>query len=197
MTIFKTTIAALAFSLTAAAVQAESWTLDPGLSNVTFASIKNNYTGENHSFGDVSGTVSETGVVNISLGLASVETNIDIRNERMIEHVFNAATKATVTAQIDMAELNDLAVGESTIIETYGDLAMIGAETELEAKLFVMRLSESKVMVTTDGMIMLSTEDTGVDAGIDVLQELAGLDSITRVSPVTMRLMFNLDGANG
>ena len=37
---------------------------------------------------------------------------------------------------------------------------------------------------------MLTTEDLGIDAGIDTLQELASLESITRVTPVTLRFVF-------
>ena len=54
-----------------------------------------------------------------------------------------------------------------------------------------MRLSESQVLVDSNGMVMLSTEDAEIDAGIDKLQELASLDGITRVSPVSLRLVFN------
>ena len=56
-----------------------------------------------------------------------------------------------------------------------------------------MRLRADKVLVTSDGMIMLATEDAAFDAGIDKLQELASLDGITRVSPVTLRLVFDAD----
>lgn len=185
--------AAAIFTMTTAAYadgHGSDWSLDPALSSVSFGSIKNDYIGESHSFGAVSGSVSAEGVVEIALGLASVETLIDIRNERMVEHVFQNATEATITSEIDMAALTDLAVGDATTVETFGTLNLLGTETDVDANLFVMRLSDDKVMVTSDGMLMLSTEDAGIDTGIDVLQELAGLDSITRVSPITLRLIF-------
>ena len=192
---FQTLAAAVALSAMAVMAHAEGhasgWTLDPALSNVSYGSIKNDYTGESNTFGDIRGTVTADGVVTISIDLSSVQTSIDIRNERMIEHVFQNGPTATVTAKLDMATLADLEAGEATTLETSGTLNLIGIETDLDAALFVMRLSADKVLVTTDGMIMLSTEDAGLDLGIDMLQELAGLDSITRVSPVTMRLVFD------
>lgn len=188
---FKLMISTTLLSLAATGVQAENWTLEPSLSNLTFASIKNDYTGENHTFTDLSGMVSDDGEVMLSIDLGSLETMIDIRNERMIEHVFNAMPDASVTASIDVAELDSLAVGEATTLDTFGTLSLLGTELPLDASLFVMRLSESRVLVTTNGMVMMSTEDAGINAGIDVLQELAGLDSITRVSPVTLRLVFD------
>ena len=191
--------AALAFTASTgiafAGEKATAWTLDPALSTVAFGSIKNDYIGESHAFSDVSGSVSADGAVSIEVGLGSVATAIDIRNERMIEHVFQTAPKATISAEIEMADLADLPVGAATTVETWGALTLLGTETELDAKFFVMRLTDDKVLVTSDGMMMLSTEDAGINAGIDVLQELAGLDSITRVSPVTLRLVFNAGDA--
>jgi len=171
---------------------AGGWTLNPDVSNVSFGSIKNDYVGESHSFNDISGQVDEAGMVTLNIGLSSVATNIDIRDERMVEFVFDKATSATVTAQVDMDAMTAMDVGQSTVTDAVGKLTLLGQEVELDSKLFVMRLSEDQVLVTTDGMAMLSTEDAGINAGIDKLQELASLDSITRVSPVTMRLFFDV-----
>lgn len=182
-----TTLPVLAF----ADGHAANWSLDSSLSNISFGSIKNDYVGESHSFGEVSGTVSATGAVEINIGLPSVQTNIDIRNERMAEFIFGGASLATLTAQLDMDALTKLPQGDATTIETEGTLTLLGNESYLEARFFVMRLSADQVLVMTDGMLMLSTEDAGIDEGITQLQELAGLDSITRVSPVSMRLFFN------
>jgi len=125
--------------------------------------------------------------------LASVETMIDIRNERMRELVFKNSPTATVSATVDMVALDKLGVGESMVAETEGTLSLLGQEVALYSDLFVIRVGEDKVMVTTDGMLMLATDELGVDAAIDQLQEIAGLDSITRVSPVTVRLVFDSD----
>lgn len=172
---------------------ATAWALDPALSNISFGSIKNDYYGESHTFGSISGSVTDAGEVTLNLGLGSVETNIDIRNERLVEFVFNNAPNATITANIDMAVLDALPVGGSANIETYGTLNLLGIENELDANFFVMRLSETQVLVDSNGMVMLSTEDAEIDRGIDTLQELASLDGITRVSPVSLRLIFNSD----
>ena len=186
-------VAALGFAATPTIADghAGGWVLDPELSNISFGSIKNDYVGESHTFGKTSGTVSADGAVTIELGLGSVQTNIDIRNERMVEFVFNNAPNATITAAIDMEALNALPVGGSTTLDTEGTLSLLGVENDLEASFFVMRLSDDQVLVDSNGMVMLSTEDAEIDAGIDKLQELASLDGITRVSPVTLRLIFN------
>lgn len=193
MNVITHTLAATALTLCAPMAMANSWTLEGEGSNLSFGSIKSGTTGETHSFQTFSGTVSDSGAVEITIDLSSVETNIDIRNERMIEHVFKAAKTATITTQIDMAGLNALAVGQSQILEVEGTVSLRGTDVALDAEMFVMRISEDTAMVSTNGMVFLDLEDAGLSAGIDVLMDLAGLDSITRTSPVTMRLMFTQD----
>jgi len=107
--------------------------------------------------------------------------------------VFKNSPTATVSATVDMVALDKLGVGESMVTETEGTLSLLGQEVAIYSDLFVIRVGEDKVMVTTDGMLMLATDELGVDAAIDQLQDIAGLDSITRVSPVTVRLVFDSD----
>lgn len=186
------TLAATALMLAAPMALAEAWTLDGASSNLSFGSVKSEFTGEVHSFKELSGSVSETGSVEVVVDLTSVETNIDIRNERMIEHVFKAAQTATIAAQIDMEALTALSIGQSDVMDVTGTVTVVGTDVELDAQLFVMRVSDTHAMVSTNGMVFLDLDEAGLNAGIDTLMELAGLESITRASPVTMRLMFTL-----
>ncbi len=166
------------------------WTLDPAQSAVSFGSIKNDYTGEAHSFGRISGTVDPAGMVQIDMDLTSVATNIDIRDERMVHHIFGDAATATMTAQVPLADLEALEVGASTIMEVEAELSLLGVETPLDVQVFVLRLAPDRVLVSTNAPAFVATEDLEIDQGVDILQELAGLDSITRVVPLTARLVF-------
>lgn len=165
--------------------------LDADTSRIAFGSVKKNTLGEVHHFEEISGSVSAEGAVVIEINLNSVQTNIDIRNERMIEHVFKAAPAATLSAQVDMAALNALPVGGSMVSEVDATLALAGTEAELYTDMFILRLAEDSVMVTTNDMIFLDTEEAGLDGGIDALKALADLSGITRAAPVTLRLMFS------
>jgi hypothetical protein len=77
------------------------------------------------------------------------------------------------------------------VLDVEGALAFLGATVEIETEMFVARMSETKVLVTTNDMIFVSTEDLGVSAGIDKLMELAKLPGITRTIPVTIRFVFD------
>jgi hypothetical protein len=188
----RTLIATATSSLFASSAFAESWKLDADASHLAFGSVKNAYVGEVHSFGGLSGSAKD-GQVEIKIDLASVQTNIDIRNERMGDHVFSGIAVATLTADVAMEELTSMSVGDSTVMEFDGNLSLLGEDVSLFTDVMVMRLTDEKVMVMTNDMVFLATDEAGIDAGIDTLQELASLDSITRATPITARFVFDLD----
>ncbi|MEL7429121.1 MAG: YceI family protein [Pseudomonadota bacterium] len=178
-------------SLLAAAPAFAEWKSVDDMSRVAFGSIKGDVTGEVHHFNRVSGTVSDDGKLSIAIDLASVETNIDIRNERMAAHVFDGGkASATLSGQIDMDEINALKPGDSKVVEVFTTLAFAGSENDIDARMLVVRLDEDRVLVTTEDFIMISTEDLGIEAGIDTLMQLANLSGITRVTPVSVRMVF-------
>ena len=189
--LLKTTALVVAFANPAFAGGHEAWSTVSDESLIAFGSIKSDTIGEVHTFDALTGKVNEKGEVSVSIELASLETNIDIRNERMIEHIFKAAdAKAELTGEIDFDEVHDLAIGATTTVDFEGEISLAGVSSDVEAEMFVARLSEDRVLVTTSDMLMLSTEDLGIDAGVDKLMELASLPGITRVTPVSVRMVF-------
>ncbi|MEM1162926.1 MAG: YceI family protein [Pseudomonadota bacterium] len=186
-------ITTLSTAILSTSAVADEWTLNSGQSKIAFGSVKSEEIGEAHHFTNLSGQVGADGTATVAIDVSSLETWIDIRNERMLEHVFNAVSfpVAKIEAQIDMAAVEKLQPGDTAILSTEGVLSIVGSDVEIDAELFVIVISDSKVMVTTDEMIMLATEDLGITAGIDKLMALADLPSITRVTPVTLRLIFD------
>jgi len=162
-------------------------------SRLAFGSVKKDKIGEVHNFENLSGAVAADGSVTVDIDLTSVQTNIDIRNERINEHVFGGMAAAKLTAQLDMDALNAIAVGGMSTVDIEGSLAFLGQSVDIEAEMFVVRVSESQVLVTSNDMLFVSAEDLGISAGIDKLMELAKLPGITRTSPVTVRMVFNMD----
>ena len=106
-----------ALTLCASTVFAADWTLDAESSRLAFGSVKNSYIGEVHTFENLAGAVSDDGTVTVTIPLTDVQTNIDIRNERMGEHVFEGAASASLTAKIDMDAVDDLRPGNSTVLD--------------------------------------------------------------------------------
>ena len=181
----------LATGLVFAQEPVTGWKLSPDQSKIAYGSIKKDVVGESNHFKTISGHVTPEGEVIIEIDVTSVETGIGVRNKRMIAHVFDK-TKPTafLKAKIDLPKLESLTPGATSLIDVDGTLTLSGVSIPVETSMFVARLSENKALVSTDEMIMLTTEDLGVDAGLDKLMELAHLPSITRAVPVTLRFVF-------
>lgn len=169
-----------------------NWSLSAAESKVAFGSIKKGTTGEVHDFKTLTGEVLPDGTFSVAIDLASVDTGIDIRNERMLKLVFDAArAQATLTAGIEPHDVASLQPGDTATLSIEGTLTLNGNAIPMATDMFVARLSDTRLIVTTDEMIMLSMESAGIDAGITELMKVAKLPSIARVSPVTLRLVFD------
>ncbi|MEL6678578.1 MAG: YceI family protein [Pseudomonadota bacterium] len=187
---FKFSLIAVTAGLLATGAAADTWTLDGAASHLAFGSIKNDYNAEIHGFTDLSGEATDESV-SVTIDLASVKTNIDIRDERMQKHVFSGIATATLSADMDLSKFDSLAVGESALTEFDGTLSFLGEDVSVFTDLLVLRLGEDKVMVMTNDMVFLATDELGIDDGISTLQEIASLDGIARATPITARFVFS------
>lgn len=191
----KSLFVAAALSLVALPAAADDWVLSGENSRLAFGSVKKDTIGEIHEFQSLAGTVKD-GMAEITIDLTSLETYADIRNTRMAEHVFMMAPSAKFSAELDMDMLEAMAVGDTAVIDFDGTLSLLGQDVEVFTELFVARMSDDRVMVTTNDMVWLSTDELGVDAGVDKLKELAELSSITRAVPFTVRMVFDRAGSS-
>ena len=168
------------------------WTVQGDASRLSFVTVKGGQVAEAHTFSDLSGTVTEDGEAEVSIGLASVQTNVDIRNERMQEFLFETATypTATVTATIDPALFTALKTGETTVQPLTATLDLHGVQGEITGDVAVTRIAVDKVQVETVTPIIVDAASFGLDTGVEKLGELAGLDSITGQVPVSFSLVF-------
>lgn len=189
-------MAAAGFFTVVGNAEAQNWLLDPAISEVSFGSIKRDNVGEVHRFDRIDGYVTDDGTVQIALDLTSVNTNIALRNSRVIEHLFGDFGAAAIRTQIDLERLAKLPVGGIEIYSVFGTLDFLGQAHDLQLEMVVTRLAETRVMASSRNMIFLNAEDLGLSSGLKKLAELADLPGITSAVPVTLRLVFNSDGSN-
>ncbi|MDT8280478.1 MAG: YceI family protein [Erythrobacter sp.] len=198
-------VAALALGLTACGQQASApaaeqvapltegaWTLDPADSRLSYVSIKAGEIAEANQFDSLAGSVAADGTATIDIDLASVNTGIDIRNERMREIFFDVAgnPKATVTAKLDPAAFAALAVGQSITRPLTASVAIKGVEQEIETEVLVTRVSADRVTVVPTAPVIISTDMFELTDELGELRALAQLPSITPAVPVTFTLSF-------
>ena len=164
------------------------WQVGPG-SQVQFVSIKNNMIGEVSHFETLAGTVTDAGEVDVRVALDSVETNIGIRNERMKMMLFEVGLypEAVITAQLDAEAIAAMSDGGVTNVALQIDLH--GQTVTKNAELNVA-VTDQGVSATTAQPILLTAAEFGLEGGVAALQEIAGLNAISRVIPVTVALQL-------
>ena len=114
----KTLLVPVAALLLVNSVQAH-WSLDNEASQLSFVTIKADHVAEVHTFDVLSGSIGDSGDVKITIELASVNTLIQIRNERMQALLFetNLFPEATITGHLDIEALAGLSVGSTETLQ--------------------------------------------------------------------------------
>ena len=179
-------------SLLAAGPCFAAWTLDNETSQVSFVSVKAGDAGEVHRFRQISGALSADGNASVTIQLASVDTLIPLRDERMREMLFqtNLFPTASLSANVDMDALNEIAPGESMDMTANLKLDLHGQQIELPAEMIVARLGDRSLMVSSRKPVIVNAASVDLVDGIEALREVANLPSISKAVPVSFVLTF-------
>ncbi|MEC7075895.1 MAG: YceI family protein [Pseudomonadota bacterium] len=169
------------------------WTLSDS-SRIGFVSIKNNSIGENNAFERVSGSISASGQVAVSVDLSSVETGVGIRNERLQKMLFEVVSfpMATIDAALTDSQIAALEAGGAQTESVGVSISLHGKTVNKTANLSVSA-SGGDVRVTTTQPIVITAQEFGLEAGVAALQKIAGLNAISRSIPVTVDLRLTAD----
>ncbi len=179
----------VAFPFTAAA----DWTVARDRSEITYLSSK--MTGgfstifENNRFTNFSGDISDDGEVVLNIDVNSVDTGVAIRNERVIEHVFDAAKhpQATVTLSVGDATVKRYPPGYTRTVEA--SLTMRGVSRRVTGEVSVTQANDG-LLVQTTSPILVNAVDYGMLDGFETLKDLVKLFNIPTTIPVSFKLVF-------
>lgn len=161
------------------------WQVNNAGSTLSFVTVKNDHVAEAHTFDRLSGTLAADGSLSVTVELASINTLIPIRDERMQNLLFETGLfpRAQVSAKLDMGALNALAVGQSMTTTVNFDLDLHGRSNPLSADLTVIREANG-FLATTRKPVLVSAEAFNLTGGIEALREVAGLTRIGYTVPV-------------
>ena len=170
-----------------------AWVLDSESSTLSFISTKAVNVAEVHRFAMLEGAVNDSGEANVRIQLGSVDTNIEIRDERMRGMLFETENHpfATITARVDVEMLGKLAVGESMTTSIEGVLTLHGETVPMPATVVVTRTGESGLLVASQQPVVVNAPLFGLGEGVERLREVAGLPSISTAVPVSFVLSFD------
>jgi polyisoprenoid-binding protein YceI len=166
------------------------WTLDGKSSFLSLITTKQTNVAEVHTFERFAASVDENGTATLLIDLASISTNVDLRDQRVRDFLFEVASfpEATVSFTVDVASVEGLAVGSSGELPVSASLTLHGATKMVDTSLWLTRLSDSDIVVQTKKPIVLNALDFNLGAGIETLIGLAGLESISAAVPVEFML---------
>jgi len=191
MTQFKKLCFLLLLLLLATNAQAH-YQLENSASSLNFISIKKNKIGEVHTFKQLSGSINSEGVAEVIIDLSSVQTNIDVRNERLKSMLFETGIfpTAKVSATLDANQLETIKSGQVLIMPIELTLNLHGKSKIIKTNVQVIGLTEGALLVNTIKPIMLNAFDFGLSEGVTKLMEAAKLPSISTAVPVSFSLIF-------
>lgn len=177
----------LPFSLMASA---GDWIVENDSSEVNFISVKKGDIAEIHHFKSIAGTLTDKGKFNFSIALASVATNIDIRDERMDSLLFEVDKypKLKLKANIDPKILAGIAVGSVKVATIDAEVSLHGKKQKMAFTVSIAKLSDSHILVASVAPVIVNADSFGLSSGVDKLREVAGLSAISKAVPVSFML---------
>lgn len=184
-------VLAVGFGFTSLNLAAD-WTLDADQSSLHFVSIKNGTTAETHNFAKMEGKVADNGMVTVGVHLASVDTQVPIRDERMQDMLFETKNTpmANITAQVNVAGFEQMVEGSVAKKDVKLTLTLHGKSMDYDTPVQVVKLAHGGIAVSTEQPVLIKAEDFGLAGGVEALREIAGLSSIATAVPVTANLVF-------
>lgn len=173
---------------------AASWSVQEDASQVSFVSVKKNSIGESHTLSGISGTISNKGLVNLSIDLNSVETLIPVRNERLKTLFFETETfqHAVATGQLDLTEIKTLKIGQLIKQQVEVTVDLHGVKVDIPMHVQVTVLENHQLSVSMTEPVVINVTDFDLLEGLEALTTIAKLPSISAAVPVTGQLLFNV-----
>jgi len=179
--------------LTAAALPAQAnWYLDGESSRLSFVSTKNASVSEVQRFLVLHGKVDPNGRAEVEVELDSINSGIPLRDERMRKELFQIEQfpDATITTQIDLRPINDLAPGAQLELRLPMTVNLHGKQHEYPAELLATRLDDRRFQVVTLEPLVINAADFDLAPGLESLRKLADLSAISLSVPVGAVLIF-------
>jgi polyisoprenoid-binding protein YceI len=175
-----------------------AYRVDAAQSQLQFVTLKAGQAGvggvaEVQKFTRFTGGVDAAGAVVLEIDLASVDTGVPIRDDRMRTMLFNVAANpnARFSANVDPGLVKGLAIGGAIDVDAAGQLRLAGQSRDVKAPLRVARLSTGALQVSTRSPLVVDLSGFGLKPGVEALREIMGLNFLAASAPVSLNLVLH------
>ncbi|GEM79152.1 hypothetical protein VSU01S_13970 [Vibrio superstes NBRC 103154] len=172
------------------AIAAGHYKVDSKVSTVSFATIKKQYVVEPAVISGLSGNLDDKGMLSVMVPLKNLDTGVSIRNDRLNELFFNAATFSDVkiSAQVP-AELmkGDRVITQATIPAT---VTLYGKTQTLDFMLNIVRVGEI-ISVSSVKPVIVDAGSFGIPkANLQAVSKTVGDIAISATVAVNVSLVL-------
>jgi polyisoprenoid-binding protein YceI len=180
-------LSVLALGLLSNVTMASDWKVNNDQSTISFISVKKENIAEVHRFNNVDGQLTDSGKFSLIIDLSSVNSGIEIRDERMQSLLFEVAQfpKLSLQASVNPKLLESLVVGEMLTTQVDGEIELHGQKVIKTFDVVVAKLSANKMLVSSLKPVIVQAGEFGLVAGVEKLRDIAGLSSISLAVPVS------------
>ncbi len=168
------------------------WTLNSEASKLNFITTKNASKTEIQTFKKLQGHISGSQVV-LTVDLSSVDTGIEIRDERLKTLFFDIVKFPTATVSIDLkkSDLNPIKQGQRKTLQLDAEITIQGVTQTVPVEVQVITLAKNQRLVFSSQPIIIDLKNFNLLQGVNKLREIAKLKSINAAVPVTFSLLFS------
>lgn len=181
-------LCAIAIFSCAGFAQAQWATLDSEHSSVTYVTTKLKDISEIHAFDSITGSISNSGEVAVVIDSVSINSMLELRDDRIREFLFKVMDYPSITVSADI-DLDALSTGVSNL-QFPAAVNIVGAELAVTVDALVS-VSDSSVTVSSRKPIVVFASQVGLTDGVAKLSELAGGLPIGGSVPVSFSLSFD------
>lgn len=169
---------------------ATPWMVDNDASEINFITTKKVNVVEVNEFKSFSGSLNDKGDFELSIELTSVWTNIEIRDTRIKEMLFEVAAFPTLElkSKISLDVLATMIVGSHAEMQVDAELSFHDKTQILPMTVNVIKLSEKALLVVSAKPVIINADQFDLAIGVEKLREIAGLSSIGHSVPVSFML---------
>ncbi|PVZ65004.1 YceI family protein [Pelagibaculum spongiae] len=172
---------------------AAQWLVENTESRVSFITTKVENVAEVHRFNQVEGELNEQGTFSLNIPLESVDTAIEIRDQRMRDLLFEIVKfpKLKLSAKIAPGSIEQLAVGDSVSHTIEADVLLHGQKAMVKFDVLISKLTENKILVNSLQPVVINASVFNLYDGVEKLRKIAGLPSVSKAVPVSFVLSLH------
>ena len=172
---------------------AAQWQVKNTESRVSFITTKVENVAEVHRFNQVHGELNEQGAFSLEIPLESVDTAIEVRDQRMRDLLFEIVKfpKLKLSAKIASGSIEQLAVGDSVSHTIEADMLLHGQKAMVKFDVLISKLTENKILVNSLQPVVINASVFNLYAGVEKLRKIAGLPSVSKAVPVSFMLSLH------